>query len=68
MSPALLGALRSLFAVIVMAIVTWLANAVNLQGVLPPAIGTIVSMLALSFEHYMSDGTSTALFGFVRKA
>ena len=65
MSPAILGALRSLLAVVIMAVVTWLANAANLQGIVAPAIGTIVSMVALSIEHYMASGTSTALFGTV---
>ena len=44
MTPAILGALRSLLAVVIMAVVTWLANAANLQGIVAPAIGTIVSI------------------------
>ena len=65
MSPAILGALRALLAAIIMAVVTWLANSANLNGVVAPAIGAIVSMVALSIEHYMASGTTTALFGTV---
>ena len=67
MNPAILGAARSLLAVVVMAVVTWLANSANLNGVVAPAIGTIVSMLALSCENWLSDGTGKALFGMVTK-
>jgi hypothetical protein len=66
-SPALLGAARSLLAVVVMAIVTWLANSANLNGVVAPAIGTIISMLALSCENWLSAQGNTALFGMVTK-
>jgi hypothetical protein len=66
MSPAILGALRGLLAAIIMAVVTWLANSANLNGVVAPAIGAIVSMVALSIEHYMASGSTTALFGAVR--
>jgi hypothetical protein len=65
MSPAVLGALRGLLAAIIMAVVTWLANSANLNGVVAPAIGAIVSMVALSIEHAMASGTTTALFGTV---
>jgi hypothetical protein len=65
MTPAILGALRGLRAAIIMAVVTWLANSANLNGVVAPAIGAIVSMVALSIEHYMASGTTTALFGTV---
>lgn len=66
MTPALLGALRSLLAIVIMAVVTWLANSANLQGIVAPAIGTIVSMIALAIEHSMATGTTTALYGAVR--
>ena len=65
MSPAILGALRGLLAAVIMAVVTWLGNSANLQGIVAPAIGTFVSMVALSIEHYMASGTTTALFGTV---
>lgn len=63
MSPAAIGALRALLTVVIMAVVTWLADSAHLGGILPPTIGTIVSMVALSIEHYMASGTQTALFG-----
>jgi hypothetical protein len=65
MSPAIIGALRALLSVVIMAVVTWLANSANLQGVIAPALGTIVSMIALAIEHSMATGTTTALFGTV---
>ena len=65
MTPAILGALRGLLAAVIMAVVTWLANSANLNGVVAPAIGAIVSMVALAIEHAMASGTTTALFGTV---
>lgn len=65
MSPAIIGALRALLSVVIMAVVTWLANSANLQGVIAPALGTVVSMIALAIEHGMASGTTTALFGAV---
>ena len=63
MTPAILGALRGLLAAVIMAVVTWLANSANLNGVVAPAIGAIVSMVAL--KHAMAAGATTALFGTV---
>ena len=65
MTPAILGALRGLLAAVIMAVVTWLANSANLNGVVAPAIGAIVSMVPLSIEHAMAAGATTALFGTV---
>lgn len=66
LTPVQLGALRGLLAAVIMAVVTWLANSANLNGIVAPAIGAIVSMIALSIEHYMAAGTTTALYGTVR--
>lgn len=68
MSPAAIGALRGLLVVVIMAVVTWLANSANLNGVVSTSLATIISMVALAIEHSMASGTNTALFGAVSTA
>jgi hypothetical protein len=49
-----------------MAVVTYLATSANLNGIVSGSLGLVISGLALSFEHYMAAGSTTALFGTVR--
>ena len=63
-NPFLLGFLRGLGVVILGAALTYIGNATNLQGILSPAIASLVSMIALGIEHSMSP-SGTALFGTV---
>lgn len=65
MNSATIGALQGLLVAVIMAIVTWLANSANLNGVVSTSMAGIISMIALSIERYMASGTSTALFGSV---
>lgn len=64
-SPAVLGMLRALLVAIIMTVVTYFANAANLNGVVSGSLATIISMIALAIEHSMASGTNTALFGAV---
>lgn len=64
LTPAQIGALRALGVSIILMVVTWLASAANVSIFISGPAATIVSMLALSFEHYLSD-PGTALFGSV---
>jgi len=68
MNQAMVGALRGLLVAIIMAVVTWLANSANLNGVVSTSLAGIISMVALAIEHYMASGTNTALFGAVSTA
>lgn len=68
LTPAQLGALRALGVSIILMLVTWLASTANVSIFISGPAATVVSMLALALEHYLSDGTNTALFGAVTKA
>lgn len=68
LTPAQLGALRALGVSIILMVVTWLASSANVSIFVSGPAATIISMLALSFEQYLSDGKNTALFGAVYKA
>jgi hypothetical protein len=65
MSQATLGFLRGILAVVIMAVVTFLANAANLHGIVPDGIAALIAAVALAFEHDLASGTQTALFGTV---
>lgn len=66
-SPALLGAIRALGVVVLMAALTWLGDATNLQGIFNPAVNAVISMIALAIEHALASGSSSAMFGMVKK-
>ncbi len=65
MSPAILGFMRALLVAVVMAVVTYLANAANLNGVVSTSAAVIISGIALAIEHAMASSTGNALFGAV---
>lgn len=66
MNAATIGALRALGVVVLFAIVNWLSNAANLNGVVSPALAGFISMLALAFEHQYEASGGGALFGAVK--
>jgi hypothetical protein len=65
MSPAVIGFLRAITVAIIMAVVSFLANAANLNGVVSGGLATLIAAVALAVEHSMAAGTTTALFGAV---
>ena len=65
-SPALLGAVRALGVVLLMAALTWLGDATNLSGIFNPTVNAVISMLALAIEHSLAAGSGTAMFGTIR--
>lgn len=67
LTPAQIGALRALGVSIILMVVTWLASVSNVSIFVSGPVATVISMLALSVEHYLSDGKNTALFGAVYK-
>lgn len=64
LTPAQIGALRALGVIILMAVLSWVANAENLNGLVGATAAGLLSMVALSLEHYFS-APGTALFGAV---
>ncbi len=66
MSPAILGAVRGLGIALLFALVSWLANAANLHGLVNDTVATVVAAVALAIEHKMEADGSGALFGSAR--
>lgn len=67
LTPAQIGALRALGVAIIMTVLTFLGVAANINPLVGPTIGSIISMIALSIEHYMESTGSGALFGAANK-
>lgn len=68
LSPAMLGLVRSLGFVVILAVVSFLANAANLHGVVSDGLAASIATLALVAEHYLEGKTGSALFGAARKS
>lgn len=66
MNPALLGLLRGLGMVVLAAVINFLADSTNLQGVVTPTVATLISVVALALEHMQASSTGKALFGAVK--
>lgn len=66
MSPALLGFIRAIGSVVVFAVVSYIADASHLSGLMSVSAAAVISGLALSLEHYLGDKSGTALFGAVK--
>jgi len=68
MSPAVAGFIKGLLGVMVLVIVSYLADAANLTGLLNPTIATIVAgaFSALESSLKAQSGGTTALFGFAK--
>lgn len=66
LSSALLGFIRAIAYVVVAAIVSYLANAANLHGLLNDATATIVAGLFAALDHYIEAQGAGALFGAVK--
>lgn len=67
-SPAVLGALRTLGILVLVTVLSWLSNAANLQGVFSPVVVSVITILAGALEQSLSvkSGNTTALFGAVK--
>lgn len=46
-----------------MAVVSFLANSANLNGIVSGGLVTLIAAIALAIEHSIASGTATALFG-----
>ncbi len=65
MNQYVIGLLRGLGMVVLTAVLNYLANAANLQGIVSPTIASLISVVVLAIEHGVS-APGTALFGAVR--
>jgi hypothetical protein len=62
-SPAFNRFLKGAGAVMLAALVSYLADSANLQGIMNPTIATIVAGFALVLEGKIKDKTGNSLFG-----
>lgn len=69
LTPAQLGLARGLGVAILLAVLTFIGDSANLNGIVSVSAASIISGLALSLEHYLEakSGNTTALFGAVKK-
>lgn len=65
MNPIIIGALRGLGLVILLAVLGYLADATHLQGLVSPTTAGLISIVALALEQGLSP-KGTAMFGSVR--
>lgn len=65
-SPVVLGILRALGVVVIVAVVGFFANAANLVPFVGEGLAGLIAMIALAVEHYLEAKNGTALFGAVR--
>ncbi len=63
LSPSVLGFIRGVGSVIVFAVVSYLANAANLHGIMNDGLATLIAGVALMVEHEMQTSGTGALFG-----
>ena len=62
-----LGALKGLLFVVVMAVLTFLGDATHLQGIFSPEVNSVISMVALAIENSLAAKSgSTAMFGAIK--
>lgn len=66
MSQAVIGALRGIGLVVLLAVLAWLANAANLSGLVNPTVGSLIAIIALTLEHAFSP-PGTAFAGTIGK-
>lgn len=64
-SPALLGALRTLGVLVLVTVLNFLSNSANLQGVVTPTVASIVVILAGALEQSIAGTTGKSMFGAV---
>jgi hypothetical protein len=66
-SPLVLGALKGLLFVVVMAVLGWLGDVSHLQGLFNPVVDSLISMVALAIENSLAAKSgSTAMFGAIK--
>lgn len=63
LTPAQLGLIRGLGVAILMVVLKYVGDTANLNGLVSDGTAAIVSMFALSIEHYIESRTGSSLFG-----
>ena len=65
-SPAWEGALRGFGLVVLVAVLGWLSNAANLNGVASTSVVTIITVIAAAIENSIKAGGNGAMFGMIK--
>lgn len=63
LTNAQIGFIRAIGVVILTAVLSFLGDSANLNGVVSAGVATLISALALSFEHALEANGKGALFG-----
>ncbi len=63
MNPAILGFIRAVGVIALMAVLPYVGDASHLEGVFNPWVNGIISALALALENHIEGKTGKALFG-----
>ena len=64
-SPGLLGVVRGVLFVALIAVLNYLGDATNLSGVFNTQTDSLIAIVALGIEHMIEGKTGNALFGAV---
>ncbi len=63
LSPAVLGLIRGIGFAIVLAVLTFLGNEVNLAPIIGDTLATLIASGILAYEHSLESKGQGALFG-----
>lgn len=66
MSPAILGFVRAIGSIILMAVLAYLGDVSHLNGIVSASLATVIAGIAMSVEHMIEAKSGNALFGAVR--
>ena len=64
-NPKLIGFLQAIGLALILTILSFLANAANLQGLVNPEMATLVAAVALAIENTINAKNGKSLFGLV---
>ena len=64
-NPKLIGFLQAIGLALILTVLSFLANAANLQGLVNPEMATLVAAVALAIENTINAKNGKSLFGLV---
>ncbi len=66
-SPIVLGFLKGLGVAVLGAVLSFVANAANLQGLVSPPIAALLAAIALGLHDHIQSTTGSLLFGAIKR-
>ncbi len=67
-SPIVLGFLKGLGVAILGTVLSYLANATNLQGLVNPMVAALIAAIALGLHDHIESKTGNLLFGAIKRS